>query len=251
MNNSRSGLTLSALALSTALILSACSKVDDDAAPAAAAGDEAPAVQVDGLDSNREQVGYVIGLDLGNSIKPVQEEVDLDAMLQGIRDTLDEREPKLNEEQVMQVMQGLATRMQARQAADAQARIEEAETFLAENAGKDGVEVTESGLQYEVLTAGEGTAPTANDRVRVHYEGRLLDGTVFDSSIERGEPVEFALAEIIPGWQEGLQLMQPGAKYRLWIPAAQAYGEQGAGPIPPNAALQFEVELLEVLPAGE
>lgn len=249
MKISRSALTLSALALSTAIGLSACKKIEEEPAGPAAAGDEAPVVQVEGLETDREQVGYVIGLDLGNSIKPLQDEVDLDAMLAGIRDTLDGKEPKLDQAQVVQVMQGLSARMQAKQEAEAQARAEEGEKFLAENGAKPDVRTTESGLQYEVLTEGEGAPPTPSDRVRVHYEGKLLDGTVFDSSIERGEPVEFALGEIIPGWQEGLQLMRPGAKYRLWIPSSLGYGERGAGPIPPNAALQFEVELIEVLPA--
>ncbi|MCD9031981.1 FKBP-type peptidyl-prolyl cis-trans isomerase [Luteimonas sp. Y-2-2-4F] len=255
MKISRSALTLSALALATAVGLSACKKIEDGQAPAAgaAADGAAPALQVEGLKTDREQVGYAIGLDLGNSIKPIHEEVDLDAMLNGIRDVLDDKDPKLSNDQVAQVMQGLAARMQERQAAEAKERAEQAEKFFAENGAKEGVQTTESGLQYQVLTPGSGESPKQTDRVRVHYEGKLLDGTVFDSSIERGEPVEFALAEIIPGWQEALQLMQPGAKYRVWIPSALAYGEQGTpgGPIPPNSALDFQVELLEVLPAGQ
>ena len=252
MKISRSALTFSALALATTIGLSACKKIEDGEGrnTTTAAGAEAPAVQVPGLRSNREQVGYAIGMDLGNSIKPLEDEIDLDAMVRGIRDNLAGREPKLNDEQVMQVMQGLAARMQAKQASEAQARLEEEQKILAGNAEKENVQTTASGLQYEVLTPGNGPTPAAGDRVRVHYEGRLLDGTVFDSSIERGEPVEFSVGEIIPGWQEGLQLMQQGAKYRLWIPSNLGYGEQGAGPIPPNAALQFDVELLEVLPAS-
>ncbi|QCO67774.1 FKBP-type peptidyl-prolyl cis-trans isomerase [Luteimonas yindakuii] len=253
MKISRSALTLSALALATTLGLSACKKIEDGegtSTAASATGADAPAVQVQGLKNNREQVGYAIGLDLGNSIKPLEDEIDLDAMVRGIRDNLAGKEPKLNDEQVMQVMQGLATRMQAKQAAEAQTRLDDEKKILDENAAKPNVQTTESGLQYEVLTPGTGPTPSAGDRVRVHYEGKLLDGTVFDSSIQRGEPVEFSLGEIIPGWQEGLQLMQQGAKHRLWIPSSLGYGEQGAGPIPPNAALQFEVELIEVLPAS-
>jgi len=120
------------------------------------------------------------------------------------------------------------------------------QSFLKENAGKDGVMTTLSGLQYKVMVEGEGDKPAPTDVVKVHYTGKLLDGSVFDSSVERGEPVEFPLNRVIPGWTEGLQLMSPGAKYRFWIPANLAYGEQGNQRIGPNQVLDFEVELLEV-----
>lgn len=122
-----------------------------------------------------------------------------------------------------------------------------AAAFLAENAKKAGVKTTASGLQYEVITEGKGARPKATDQVKVHYEGKLVDGTVFDSSVKRGEPVTFPLNQVIPGWTEGVQLMTVGSKYRLVIPAALGYGEQGAGPIPPNAVLVFEVELLDIV----
>ena len=119
--------------------------------------------------------------------------------------------------------------------------------FLAENAKKDGIKVTESGLQYEVITEGDGASPKATDVVKVHYEGTLISGQIFDSSIKRGEPVEFPLNQVIPGWTEGVQLMKVGSKYRFFIPSNLAYGEQGAGGmIAPNSALVFEVELLEI-----
>ena len=119
--------------------------------------------------------------------------------------------------------------------------------FLAENAKKDGIKVTESGLQYEVITEGDGASPKATDVVKVHYEGTLISGQIFDSSIKRGEPVEFPLNQVIPGWTEGVQLMKVGSKYRFFIPSNLAYGEQGAGGmIAPNSALIFEVELLEI-----
>lgn len=121
--------------------------------------------------------------------------------------------------------------------------------FLAANKERSGVKITASGLQYEVLTEGEGESPIATDRVAVHYEGRLTDGTVFDSSYQRGEPAVFPLNQVIPGWTEGLQLMKPGAKYRFTLPPELGYGAQGAGGvIPPNAVLQFDVELLAIAP---
>ena len=121
--------------------------------------------------------------------------------------------------------------------------------FLAANKERSGVKTTASGLQYEVLTEGEGESPAATDTVAVHYEGKLVDGTVFDSSYQRGEPAVFPLDRVIPGWTEGLQLMKPGAKYRFTIPPELGYGPEGAGGvIPPNAVLQFDVELLAVAP---
>ncbi len=124
-----------------------------------------------------------------------------------------------------------------------------ADSFMAANLEKPGVKVTESGLQYEVLAAGEGPGPAADDMVLVHYEGRLADGSVFDSSIARGQPAAFGVADVIPGWTEGLQLMRPGAKYRFTIPPELGYGARGAGGvIPPNAVLQFDVELLAIAP---
>jgi FKBP-type peptidyl-prolyl cis-trans isomerase len=142
-------------------------------------------------------------------------------------------------------------RAQAAYMAAASAQVErmgaEAAAFLAENARKDGVVTTDSGLQYELITEGDGDKPAPEATVRVHYEGSLTDGTVFDSSYRRGEPIEFQLNEVIPGWSEGLQLMNQGSTYRLYIPSDLGYGEQGNQVIPPNAVLIFEVELLEIL----
>ena len=119
--------------------------------------------------------------------------------------------------------------------------------FLEANAKKDGVKVTASGLQYQVITEGTGVKPTAEDRVKVHYTGTLLDGTKFDSSVDRGEPAEFGVSQVIPGWTEGLQIMPAGSKYIFWIPSGLAYGERGAGQIPPYSTLVFDLELVSIV----
>jgi len=131
---------------------------------------------------------------------------------------------------------------------ESQANLEEGNKFLEENKGREGITVTESGLQYEVLTEGTGAKPTAADQVRVHYHGTLIDGTVFDSSVDRGEPAVFGVGQVIPGWTEALQLMPIGSKWKVYLPSNIAYGERGAGgDIGPNSALIFEVELLEIV----
>lgn len=247
------------LAIALAAALAACKpldketgeRLDGDSAQASADADPSTsALDIPGLESEKEQVGYAIGLELGNTLVPIKDEVDLDAMLEGVRDTLAGNEPKVDQQQLAQIMQGLSERMQARRQAEAEELAAEGKAFLAENAKKPGVQTTESGLQYEVLEEGEGAPPKPDDRVSVHYEGKLLDGTTFDSSLARGEPATFALDQVVPGWQEGLQLMSPGSRYRLWIPSELGYGEQGNGPIGPNAVLVFEVELLEVMPSA-
>ena len=136
-----------------------------------------------------------------------------------------------------------------KQKKDAAEAVTKGATYLAENAKKAGVTTTASGLQYQVIKEGTGAKPVATDTVKVHYEGKLVDGTVFDSSIKRGEPVSFPLNQVIAGWTEGVQLMTVGSKYKFVIPANLAYGEQGGGPIPANSVLTFEVELLEINPA--
>lgn len=245
-----------AAALAVAFALAACKPIDDEAASAPAAGDpevaSTPGIEgIDGLETAQQQAGYVIGLELGGTLVPVREEVDLDAMMEGVRDSVAGREPKVSEQQFMQIMEDLGERMQASRAEAGARAAEEGAAFLAENAEREEVQVTESGLQYEVLEEGEGDRPGPTDRVRVHYEGSLLDGEVFDSSRQRGEPAEFTLDQVVPGWQEGVQLMTRGSRYRIWIPSELGYGEQGTvgGPIGPNATLVFEVELIDFEPA--
>ncbi len=176
-----------------------------------------------------------------------------DQVLKAIQDKKAGTPPPYTDEEMAaanaEAQRFLQERQQQQQQATAQAsegNLEKGKAFLTENAGKEGVMTTISGLQYQVIEKGEGDKPVATDTVKVHYTGRLLDGTVFDSSVERGEPVEFPLNRVIPGWTEGLQLMSPGAKYRFWIPSALAYGEQGPPAIGPNQVLDFEVELIEV-----
>lgn len=198
--------------------------------------------------------GYFFGYSFGNMLQQGgNPDVDLGALLQGMQDSLSAVPPALDSDAQTQVMAIVRERQQMIQAEQQALAENESETnlaagaaFLAQNAGKASVSVTDSGLQIEMLTEGTGKKPSVTDVVVVHYEGRLLDGTVFDSSIARGEPAEFALNQVIPGWTEGLQLIKAGGKARLTIPSDLAYGPGGVRSIPPNSVLVFEVELIEV-----
>ncbi|SFF56896.1 FKBP-type peptidyl-prolyl cis-trans isomerase FklB [Fontimonas thermophila] len=203
------------------------------------------------LDTDAQKFGYAIGVDLGRSLQPVKQDVDIAALKAGLDDVFAGATPKLDDAAREEIKNTVARRMQERQqqerAAQAEKAKAEGEAFLAENAKKPGVKTTASGLQYEVLTEGKGEHPTAEDRVTVHYRGTLINGEEFDSSYARGQPVTFPLANVIPGWTEGVQLMTPGSKYKFYIPSNLAYGERGAGvKIGPNETLIFEVELLSV-----
>lgn len=203
------------------------------------------------LETDAQKFGYAIGVDLGKSLQPVKADVDIQALKQGLEDQFTKGESKLDDAAREEIKNTVSKKMQERQMAErteqaAKAK-EEGEKFLAENGKRDGVKTTESGLQYEVLTEGKGTKPTASDRVTVHYKGTLINGETFDSSYDRGQPVTFPLANVIPGWTEGVQLMTPGSKFKFFIPSALGYGERGAGvKIGPNATLIFEVELISV-----
>lgn len=201
--------------------------------------------------SELDKMSYAMGMNMGEYLTRTPIEIDLGLAQQGIADFI-AKSPKLAPEEYVAMMQLLqqkmqdAGRQQAEEVAAANAAAEQG--FMAENARKSGITVTASGLQYEIIAAGDGEIPAAEDVVRVHYVGTLLDGSKFDSSVDRGEPAEFGVNQVIAGWTEALQLMPVGSKYKLYIPSAIAYGAQGAGQaIPPNAALVFEVELLDIV----
>ena len=192
-----------------------------------------------------DKISYAIGLSMGQNLMgsgvTSLEYADLAA---GIKDVLEKNQPQISYQEAQQVLGKFFSELEEKIAGEAKAA---GEAFLAENAKREGVKVTESGLQYEVLEATIGQKPKATDKVRVHYEGTLIDGTVFDSSYKRGESITFGLNQVIKGWIEGLQLMSIGSKYKLYLPYQLAYGERGAGAnIPPYAALIFTVELLGI-----
>lgn len=203
------------------------------------------------LNSERDKFSYAIGADIGTSLEPFKEEVDLAVVYQGIRENLEGKPSLLNEEDAKAVKEVVFKRIADAKQAEAKVLAEEKKAtgaaFLAENGKKEGIVTTESGLQYEVLKAAEGAKPGPEDNVKVHYVGTLLDGKEFDSSIKRGQPVTFRVDRVIKGWSEALQLMTVGSKYKLYIPSELGYGERGAGrDIGPNEVLVFEVELIEI-----
>lgn len=201
--------------------------------------------------TDMEKMSYAMGINVGEYVLKSPLPVKPELVLEGLKDCL-AGAPGLPPEEYAKAMHELQAQMQ--QAGQdqmkkmAEGNSKAGKEFLEANAKKDGVKVTASGLQYQVITEGSGARPSKDRKVRVHYTGKLLDGTVFDSSVERGQPAEFMLTQVIPGWTEALQLMNEGSKYRLFIPADLAYGERGAGNvIPPGAALIFDVELIKVL----
>ena len=193
-----------------------------------------------------DKISYALGLGIGQQIKSMNiENFSIEDFTKSISDVIEGKETAFSSREAQMMLQEYFTRKQKE---EAQAHIAEGKAYLDANAKRQGVVVTKSGLQYEVLQEGKGKSPKATDTVRCHYEGRLLDGTVFDSSYKRGEPANFGLNQVIPGWTEGVQLMKEGAKFRFTIPYLLAYGEQGAGAsIPPFSTLIFDVELIKVL----
>ena len=210
-------------------------------------GDGKPFTPVTSADS----ISYMIGYDVGRSLKALKPEIRFDALLRGMQDNMDDKSPAMTDEQMRELGSALNQRMQAKQQQEAQeqgdANLKKGEEFLAKNKIVKGVSTTASGLQYSVVKKGTGAKPVAADKVTVHYKGTTLDGKEFDSSYKRGEPASFSLANVIPGWTEGLQLMAAGSTYKFWIPAKLGYGERSPGPgIGPNEMLIFEVELLSI-----
>ena len=202
------------------------------------------------LNTEEQKLGYIIGMDIGKSLKQQGTTVDLDSLIAAITATYKGEELAMTDEEAAAIRQVYVEQRQAEAAAQTSAAGQEnlvaGQQFLAENMTKEGVQIIASGLQYKVVTMGEGAKPAATDTVKVHYSGKLLDGTEFDSSYARNEPISFALNRVIPGWTEGVQLMPIGSKFEFYIAPELAYGEGGGGPIPPNSTLVFVVELLDI-----
>ncbi|MBV0933435.1 FKBP-type peptidyl-prolyl cis-trans isomerase [Marinobacterium weihaiense] len=203
------------------------------------------------LETTEQHASYGIGRQMGDQLAQGSfDGVDVEAVITGLRDSFHGEALRVPAEQIQAAFQEITQRLRAEQEAKAKEAAAEGEQFLAENAKRDGVITLESGLQYEVINAGEegGDKPTAQSKVRTHYHGTFIDGKVFDSSYERGQPAEFPVGGVIAGWTEALQLMTKGAKWRLYVPFELAYGAQGSpGGIPPYSTLVFDVELIDIL----
>ncbi len=220
-------------------LLAGCSDESETLVPAsmASAAEPIPPAQ-EGSDDFWSRASYAVGYDFGSSLRSQGVSLDTQQTAKGLTDGLSGKASGLNQQEMEAVLTRFATVMAKRTG----------EQFLAENKKQEGVQETKSGLQYAVLQRGDGPIPKATDRVRVHYQGSLLNGAVFDSSYASGEPAEFGVDGVIDGWTEALQKMPVGSKWRLFIPSQLAYGPQGHGPIGPHEVLVFEVELLAILP---
>lgn len=201
----------------------------------------------------KDQLGYSYGYVMGRTNADTLKDLNLETFIQGLKEGSTGKASSLSDEDMAKALSQYKKQVESKQLIEfqklAQDNQKQGQTFLAENAKKSGVITTKSGLQYQVLQAGTGKSPKANSKVKVNYEGRLLDGTVFDSSIARNHPVEFQLSQVIQGWTEGVQTMKEGGKTRFFIPANLAYGDVGSGDaIGPNSVLIFDIELLQVLP---
>lgn len=235
---------LAAIAVSGGLLLSGCEPGTQGPAEQEPAAE--PPVTSD-FTTDKAKASYSLGYQFAENVRrQLEDSIDNEAFLRGVEDSLEGVEMAVSNEDAESALSGL---MEARQAAaDAKAleSLEVGIAFLAENGQREGVVTLDSGLQYEILEEGDGPQPASTDVVTTHYEGRLVDGTVFDSSYQRKEPASFPLNQVIAGWTEGLQLMPTGSKWRLFVPAGLAYGERAAGQIPPNSTLIFDVELISV-----
>lgn len=203
------------------------------------------------LETTEQKVSYGIGVNIGRQLSDDSADIDPQTVIAGINDLLSGSELKMSDEEIQQAFQEMREKAMEEQRKQAEEAAQVGVDFLAENAKKEGINVTETGLQYEVLSASDaGASPSATDTVRVHYHGTLINGDVFDSSVDRGQPAEFPVNRVIAGWTEALQMMKVGDKWKLYIPAELAYGERSpSASIPPHSALIFEVELLDVLGA--
>ncbi|PVY40210.1 FKBP-type peptidyl-prolyl cis-trans isomerase N-terminal domain-containing protein [Pontibacter virosus] len=197
--------------------------------------------------TQQEKISYIIGRDMAANLKKQGIDIEAESFLKGLKEVIAGQPSTLSDQEIQMAMMALQQEMQQKQGAKGGENQKAGEAFLAENKNKEGVKTLPSGLQYQVLEEGTGKSPAASDKVTTHYHGTLIDGTVFDSSYERGQPATFPVNGVIAGWTEALQLMKEGAKWRLFIPSQLAYGSQGAGDaIGPNTTLIFDVELISV-----
>ncbi len=202
------------------------------------------------LETDAQKLAYIIGMDIGSSLKQQGTELDLAALFDAIKATYNGEELAMTPEEAATIRQSFIAKQRSETENEkerlAAANTTEGDNFLLENQSKEGVQITDSGLQYKVIDLGDGPKPTATDKVKVHYRGTLLNGEEFDSSYARGEPISFQLDRVIPGWTEGVQLMSVGSNFMFYIPSNLAYGPGGGGPIGPNATLIFQIELLGI-----
>ncbi len=243
---------LNLLPLALSLAFATLASAQEATTPAIPAPEIKPAAPLDAA-TLKDKVSYFYGADVARSFQDNKVDINMESFLQGLKDTVDKKPTKYTTEELEVAMNQFAQAMVAKQQKDmAEAGLKnaaEGEKFLADNAKREGVKTTASGLQYEIIKAGDGAKPTASDTVTVHYHGTLINGKVFDSSVDRKEPATFPVGGVIPGWVEALQLMPLGSKWKLFIPAKLAYADRGAGPeIGPGSALIFEVELLKIEP---
>jgi FKBP-type peptidyl-prolyl cis-trans isomerase len=234
------------LALLAVLTLAGCTQPAEEAK-------QAPVVEAVALDTTEKRLSYGIAYGLGERLKADGVPLDVDAFSEGLKHSFDGTKPLLTQEEIGTEMQAFqqkqGTAREADMAEQASKNVTEGAAFLATNANEEGVVVLPSGLQYRVITDGDGAKPGPDDTVEVHYRGTLLDGTEFDSSYSRNSTVSFGVTQVIPGWTEALQLMAVGSKWQLFIPSELAYGTGGAGPvIGPNSTLIFDVELIQIAP---
>lgn len=234
---------LAAAALSLAVV-AGCNAGDADAQAAQGAEQTAEAAP---LANDAAKASYSIGYRFAENVRrQFPDDIDNDAFVRGVTDLLANKESAVDAAEAERVLSAMMEAHQAKAASESLHNLEAGLDFLKKNGKRDGVTTTESGLQYQVLREGEGDKPGPTDTVTTHYEGRLIDGTIFDSSYKRGQPATFPLNRVIAGWTEGLQLMSPGSKYRFFVPADLAYGDKAVGPVPANSTLIFDVELLKV-----